>query len=134
MESFDQVCVVPWRKQGSEIEFCLITSVHNGDWIFPKGSIDFGEKYLESALRELKEEAGVFGQVTDDKLGIFTYQKQSCNLTVIAVLVHVDTCSEHWEEAEYRERCWKNYEKAKDLIQRPAMLELLDTATKRLTC
>ena len=32
---------------------------HQGHWGFPKGHIERGEKYIDTALRELKEETGI---------------------------------------------------------------------------
>lgn len=31
----------------------------SGEWVFPKGHVEQGETYLETAIRELKEESGV---------------------------------------------------------------------------
>lgn len=30
-----------------------------GEWVFPKGHVEAGESYINTAIRELKEEAGV---------------------------------------------------------------------------
>lgn len=32
---------------------------NGGEWVFPKGHIESGETYLETAIRELREESGV---------------------------------------------------------------------------
>lgn len=37
----------------------LLLKQHQGHWGFPKGHIERGEKYIETALRELKEETGI---------------------------------------------------------------------------
>ena len=37
----------------------LLIREKNGSWVFPKGHLDPGEDYLEAAVREVEEEAGV---------------------------------------------------------------------------
>ena len=37
----------------------LLLKKYNGDWVLPKGKIEYGEEKNEAALREVKEEAGV---------------------------------------------------------------------------
>lgn len=37
----------------------LLLKQHQGHWSFPKGHVEKGESYLETARRELKEEAGI---------------------------------------------------------------------------
>lgn len=50
--------IVPYRRERGEFIFLLIQ--HNaGHWAFPKGHAEGSETPLQSALRELKEEAGV---------------------------------------------------------------------------
>ena len=37
----------------------LLLKKYNGDWVLPKGKIEYGEEKDDAALREVKEEAGV---------------------------------------------------------------------------
>ncbi len=37
----------------------LLLKQHQGHWGFPKGHVEKGEKYIETAVRELKEETGI---------------------------------------------------------------------------
>lgn len=41
-----------------KIKFLLLKQ-HQGHWGFPKGHVEKGEKYLDTAIRELKEETGI---------------------------------------------------------------------------
>lgn len=43
----------------------LLLRRHNGPWVFPKGHIDPGEEPLDTALREVGEEAGVRASCSD---------------------------------------------------------------------
>jgi 8-oxo-dGTP pyrophosphatase MutT (NUDIX family) len=37
----------------------LLVKQHQGHWGFPKGHIEKGEKFIDTAIRELKEETGI---------------------------------------------------------------------------
>jgi len=62
-----------------QMELLLVTSSKKG-WIVPAGGIDPGENALDAAVREVREEAGVIGDVgacvdvfCDDKRQTLTY-------------------------------------------------------------
>ena len=70
-------------------------------WIFPAGGVDRGERPLDAALRETREEAGLLGrpgllvcETSDDK-----------SFTSIWAL-HVETELEQWLEDKERQRRW----------------------------
>lgn len=50
--------VVLYRKREKEIEVLLVKRKKQG-WSLPKGKIEKGERTIDAARRELKEEAGV---------------------------------------------------------------------------
>ncbi len=41
----------------------LLLKKYNGDWVLPKGKIEYGEEKNDAALREVKEEAGVKAEI-----------------------------------------------------------------------
>ncbi len=60
-------------KEDSRIEFLLVTSNSNRNrWIIPAGHVEAGEAPMETALREVEEEAGVEAAIISD-LGILEY-------------------------------------------------------------
>lgn len=65
--------VVPWRETKSGIEVLLVHREYYNDWGFPKGKQDPGELLPETAVRELKEEAGLSVKL-GRKLDIIRYQ------------------------------------------------------------
>lgn len=65
--------VVPWRESKSGIEVLLVHREYYNDWGFPKGKQDPGELLPETAVRELKEEAGISVKL-GRKLDIIRYQ------------------------------------------------------------
>ena len=42
------------------------------DWCIPKGHVELGENYLQTAIREVREETGLHGEVLE-KLGEISY-------------------------------------------------------------
>lgn len=55
------------RGQSPVAEVLLVPARQNPSyWIFPKGHIELGETPAEAAVRELREEAGVLGEVLQE--------------------------------------------------------------------
>lgn len=127
-----QAAAVPYRMRDDQPEFCLVTSVARGNWIFPKGIIDPGETPEETALKEAAEEAGLHGVIEGKPLGEYDYRKWNARLVVTAMLMRVTAADDEWEESGLRQRCWCGVEKARSKINRGELLQLLDAAVDRL--
>src|SRR3954451_21841938 len=57
-------------------------------WIFPKGHQEEGETLVETAIRELGEEAGVIGEpVSSTSVGVSRFRSGSANVEVTYFLV-----------------------------------------------
>jgi 8-oxo-dGTP pyrophosphatase MutT (NUDIX family) len=99
--------VIPYRlTSAGNVAVCLVTSRTRGRWIIPKGFIEPDLEPWESAAKEGYEEAGVLGDVSDECLGSFTYDKTGmrCKVDVYPLLVsHV---MPDWPESLERERVW----------------------------
>ncbi len=128
----EQAGAIPFRKRKGKIEFCLITSIRKGRWGFPKGMIDPGETQNETALKESYEEAGLHGELFDEPLGCYEYTKWGLCLNVTVLLMQVTHAEEEWDEQHVRNRCWANESKARRLLDRPELVELLDNALERI--
>jgi len=127
-----QASTITFRRRGTGLEFCLITSIKGGRWGFPKGIIDPGETAKEAAAKEALEEAGLHGTVEETVLGQYEYRKWDSRLIVDVMLMHVETVDEHWEEKNIRQRKWCRPEEAKKVLHRDELKILLDLAIKRL--
>ncbi|MDO8754801.1 MAG: NUDIX domain-containing protein, partial [Anaerolineales bacterium] len=66
----------------------IISSSSGKHWVLPKGHIDGGESPEAAALRELKEEAGVKGQILAPLL-IQKYKKAEENVIIQYYLVRM---------------------------------------------
>jgi phosphohistidine phosphatase len=127
-----QAAAVPYRMRDDRPEFCLVTSIDRGNWIFPKGIIDPGETPQQTALKEAVEEAGLHGVIEGKPLGQYDYRKWNTRLVVTAMLMRVTAADDEWEESGVRQRCWCGVEKARAKINRGELRDLLEAAVKRL--
>jgi 8-oxo-dGTP pyrophosphatase MutT (NUDIX family) len=75
-----KAAAICYRRKDTSIEILLVRA-HGGGWIFPKGSIEPGEKAWKAAQREAFEEAGVTGQILHKRLTTFLHFKQSSRNT-----------------------------------------------------
>lgn len=127
-----QACAVPFRAHQGALEFCLITSLNKGRWGFPKGTIDPGETYLDTALKEAYEEAGLRGEVVDEPLGQYDYAKWGASLRVTVVLMRVTEIHDRWLEAGLRQRIWCSAEEAQRRVAKADPRRFLEIAIERL--
>lgn len=124
-----QAGAIPFRRgKNGRVEFCLITSMGGERWGFPKGIIDPGDTYLETALTEADEEAGLHGKIVGEPIGEYTYEKWETKLRVKVVIMQVGHAADTWDEASLRQRRWVSFEKAEQLLDQPKLVELLRVA------
>ena len=73
--------VIVFRKENNK-RFYLVLEKENGQFDFPKGNIEKGEKAIEAAERETKEEAGIgdlkFIEGFKETIKVFTNGKANC--------------------------------------------------------
>jgi 8-oxo-dGTP pyrophosphatase MutT (NUDIX family) len=127
-----QASAVPFRHTSRGLEICLITSIKRGRWGFPKGIIDPGETYVEAALKEAREEAGLHGRILTPPVGSYAYAKWGTTLDVTVVLMQVTQCDDQWDESEVRRRRWVTPNGARQLVARPEVIPSLEAALQRL--
>jgi 8-oxo-dGTP pyrophosphatase MutT (NUDIX family) len=68
METRRQVSAggVAYRKKKGRIEVALIRVGPDNRWQLPKGIVDDGESPSETAIREVREEAGIHAEIIDE--------------------------------------------------------------------
>lgn len=54
---------VVFRKNSDQILYLVISSSDGENWVLPKGHIECDERTEDAALREVKEEAGIIGEL-----------------------------------------------------------------------
>ncbi|MBU1186730.1 MAG: NUDIX hydrolase [Acidobacteria bacterium] len=129
---YNQTGVIPYRMNGNRPEFLLITTRTRKHWIFPKGIVEPGQTFKETARREAFEEAGVSGRIHPEPLGTYCFPKWKgvCRVTVFGM--EVEKTEEDWPEKNIRVRRWFSPEEAADGIHHPDLASLCRTLTDRV--
>lgn len=123
-----QASAIPFRRVDGRLEVCLITSLKRKRWMFPKGIIDPGETYVETALKEAREEAGLRGRIVGEPLGSYEYFKWETTLDVTVVLMEVLQCDAEWPESEVRQRRWVTADEAIEILSKEELRRFLQRA------
>ena len=124
---YTQSAVIPYRiSNDGQPEFLIIGSSGKKHWVFPKGIKEPGLTPQQSAAREAREEAGVQGQVENDRLGRYRYEKWDgiCTVDVYAMRVTAVDSNEDWEE-NHRERRWLPANSAAKLLKQAELRKFL---------
>jgi len=108
----------------------LVTSRQTRRWIIPKGNVDYGMSPHEAAAQEAEEEAGVRGDINNDPLGSFTYEKRVVSgLCVTAEVVVFPLAVLHvmddWKESHWRRRQWFAVDAAVEAVQEPGLRDII---------
>ena len=118
------------RLDGSEPQVLLVTSKRNrGNWIFPKGHIEKGERPEDAALRETREEAGVIGKLIGPA-GILEYGFLGAKARVEYFLVQFSR--EAGPPEDGRQRIWCDPEDALERLSYKNTRKLLRKALKQV--
>ena len=106
-------------------------------WDFPKGLLEQGEKGVDAAVREAKEEAGIesfsFRDGFKETVRYFTRREgKPVPKFVVMFLAEVKDYGVKlsWEHDKYE---WLSYEEARERISRAEMKKVLEAAEKFLS-
>ena len=116
--------VIPFRREGEEMQVLLITSSGGRRWVIPKGIVEPGLSASASAAKEAQEEAGLEGHVYSTPMGTYQRQKWGGTCTVEVFLMEVVEVFETWPEA-FRHRQWMTIEAAAALVEEEDLKRLL---------
>jgi 8-oxo-dGTP pyrophosphatase MutT (NUDIX family) len=127
---YRQSGAIPYRVKEGELQILLITSRKRKKWIIPKGVVEPYMTPQESAAQEAYEEAGVFGRVWDEPVGVYEVEKWGgmCTVTVFPMLV--SKVYEDWMEEDFRKRKWLKPEKAVALAGKKEVRDLINKFIK----
>lgn len=129
MSRIVQVGAIGVRGSGYERKFLVVSSRKDpGSWIFPKGHVEPGESLEQGALRELREEAGVEGEVIEP-VGSLSFRSGDEDVDVTYFLVRFVRES---AGAEGRTVRWLQISEAQKLLTFDDARELLRRAAARL--
>ncbi len=103
-------------------DYCLIRSKKPPiEWVLPKGHIDTGEEYWQTAMREVREETGAFTWLVS---AIDTDQYWIGDKKVVVRFYLMKFASEG-TPTEQRNPEWHSYEQALELLTHPSSQNIL---------
>lgn len=127
---FVQFAALPYRRHGSAMSICLVTSRGTGRLIIPKGWPERGKAPHKIAAKEAFEEAGLKGEIGKQPIGAFKYRKglhwfasATCRVDVYPLLVTEEY--EDWPESKQRERIWYGAKGAANAVREPELAKLI---------
>ena len=121
MEVAEQAAAVCYRWRGEQIEFLLVRTSDGHRWILPKGKRRLPELDWQTAQREAYEEAGVYGEISQQPLTIFRHYKKNRELLVPTFLLKVE--STHTPREQQRNPRWFTPEDAQSALSENRPLE-----------
>lgn len=133
-----QVAAVCYRVRDGNIDFLLVRT-RKGRWIFPKGGVEAGLTYAESAALEAIEEAGAHGRIEEAPFTSYTLKKsRGENLppvkAYLCAVMRIKPAQEY-----YRSPTWFSELKAKRRLQESRSAEdgeafrrVIDAAISRI--
>ena len=129
MQRVPQAGAIAVRTDGPVPEFLVVTAKQSPEHvIFPKGHIEPGETSVAAALRELREEAGVDGEVIAP-IGTSAFRSGEEEVEVTYYLIRYMAQSAADEGRQLR---WLPYQEAREQLSFDDAKRLLDTATATL--
>jgi 8-oxo-dGTP pyrophosphatase MutT (NUDIX family) len=122
---------VLYRDTRGRREYLLLKS-RPGDWEFPKGGVENGEELQQTAIREIKEEAGIddFRLVDgfrEDYDYVFEANGRTIHKTVHLFIAKSFEASAELSK-EHRDHQWRDYEQAINTITQNGPREILERA------
>ena len=121
---YRQSAVLPYRDDRGGLEILLITSRRRKRWVLPKGVVELDLDPADSAAKEALEEAGIEGEVAQDSIGDYTYEKWGGTCSVEVFPMRVRTTHESWPES-HRGRRWLQPIAAAERVDEPALKTLI---------
>ena len=143
---------VVFRQRNNRVEYLLVEAKKvAGEWVLPKGHVEPGEKITETAVREVREETGVWARVkaplkqetflVDGKTIIVEFFLMEAvegrlDRFVSNLEYRRSRLFRRWIEYERRERIWRELKQAINEAkydETQSLLELADKNRRKLT-
>lgn len=123
---------VPFMRDGDRRIVALMILRTGGYWEFPKGKQDEGEKDEETALRELKEETGLVGELAPESPVSTSYEFERDGVRVHKEVVFFfcrvpDGSAVTIQKSEVNDYAWLALE---DLMDRATYPQIKEVARK----
>jgi len=122
---------------GSEVLVLEQYGIQGTHWGFPKGKTEPGEELTVTALRELREEAGVRATLLDEATFTvtysFTYEETIINKTVTYFIGRVDVPGLALRESEIKNGEWLDFTDARNRLSFESDRAMFDAVQSHLS-
>ncbi|WP_114576025.1 bis(5'-nucleosyl)-tetraphosphatase [Saliphagus sp. LR7] len=120
-----------YRDTRGRREYLLLKS-RPGDWEFPKGGVEGQEELQQTAIREVKEEAGIdqfrlLDGFREDYDYVFQANGKTIHKTVHLFVAESFEASAELS-AEHRDLQWRDYDQAVNTVTQDGPREILEQA------
>ena len=120
-------------RDAGELQVCLINPVGRRVWGLPKGGVEPGETFGETAVREVREETGIEASLEGElgSIDYWFYSRESrtrIHKTVHYFLMRADGGDVSDHDHEVSEARWLRVSDALDLMSYPNEREMVRTA------
>ena len=113
----DQVAAVCYRRGSDGYEF-LFVKTSSGRRVFPKGKVERGENPWDSAAREAKEEAGVLGNVSEQPLTTFWFERPKRGTRELVTVYLLEVVVDKVLREDGRKPRWWSLERALEKLSK----------------
>ncbi|MES9821459.1 MAG: histidine phosphatase family protein [Candidatus Thiodiazotropha sp.] len=130
---YKQSSVIPYRIEGGEVEILVVMSSKRKHWVLPKGISEPALSQQNSAAKEALEEAGVEGEVAEEPIGAYSYEKwgAECTVSVYPMQVTRELSEDEWEE-HHRGREWLAPKQAMKRVKQAELKPMIQALFKQL--
>ncbi len=114
-----QYGAIPYQIVEDKVVFLMITSRRSANWVFPKGSLEKGERPSDTVARESFEEAGIRGTVGETPVGAYLHPRNNSTESLVKVYLYPFAVTEQldiWPEEPQRFRHWALLPQVKQLM------------------
>lgn len=131
MQEATSAGAILFRDTRGRREYLLLKS-RPGDWEFPKGGVEGGEELQQTAIREVKEEAGIadlrlVDGFREDYDYVFEAGGNTIHKTVHLFIAHSFEASAELS-TEHRDMQWRDYEQARNTITQDGPRQIFEQA------
>ncbi len=124
---------VVYREIGGEIRYLVIKNKRSAHWSFPKGHVEQGETYEQTAKREVLEEAGIHIKIVPGFREASNYMIQNrAEKTVMIFVAGTRDTNTVIQESEIEDYSWLTYENAMKRLKFDNDLKILTDARQFL--
>lgn len=116
--------VIPFTFKNKNLRILLITNSRKNKWLFPKGLVEKNMSKEESAALEAYEEAGVLGEVLNNRIGSYKINKYNSICKIDMYPLFVEKTLKSWPEMEMRKRKWINPDDIEKYIKDKKLLRI----------